>query len=599
MAYPGGGGDAPAPTHTEAPAPTQTHTETSALLHSHDTATSSYTHDNHNHNHNHDHHHHNHHHHHHDQYDDDTTQPPTGAPANSVFRRQGDSQGGHESNSSRSSGAGVFARAASAVLLVGLMIYFLYIWNQAGNAIPGSPPSPFMSTGNSKVSQISSDGKGNVEDRVNAILSSTPLIDGHNDLAIYIRFMYKNNITSPKFRSGFEHDGLPENVDLPRLRSGQSGGAFWSAFVGCPINASLDTSNANYASSVSATLEQIDLLTRLQAQYSRDFTPAISMVNDPSGRENMILRWHAMKSLFGPLSIEGLHQIPPTSPFSTLRLYYSLGVRMATLTWNCHNPFADASLVMNTWTSPPEVVNGIFRPNQGAVTTRGKQVLREMNRLGMIIDISHTSYWTQKAVLTNATDKSGRGITRAPVVFSHSSAYTLCPHPRNVRDDILDLVPASNSLVMVNFSPGFISCTPSNETDTTPPDTTANTNTDTNVNTKHPHFSLPTFYAPNNTLHQVARHILHIGNRIGFGHVGIGSDYDGMGETPPTGLEGVDKYPDLVAELLRLGLSDDDARKVVGGNLLRVWKDVDRVAEEMRREGVPMGVDEVYFDGLE
>ncbi|KAJ9657236.1 hypothetical protein H2198_004462 [Neophaeococcomyces mojaviensis] len=400
-----------------------------------------------------------------------------------------------------------------------------------------------------------------IKERVNAILTSTPLIDGHNDLAIFIRSQYKNNITSPKFGSEFENGSMPLNVDLPRLRAGKAGGAFWSSFVVCPVNASYDMTDVNYATAVSHTHEQIDLLRRLQAQYPRDFTTSTTI------RPEMLTQWHATRALFGPISIEGLHQVPPTAPMSTLRSYYTLGVRMATLTWNCHNPFADASLVFNSLTSPPIVVNSEFRPHEGAVTTRGRAVIREMNRLGMIIDISHTSYWTQRAVLTNST-------SRAPVVFSHSSAYTLCPHPRNVKDDILDLVKQTRSLVMVNFSPAFISCTsdPAAASDAK--------------------FSIPKFFPQNSTLHQVARHITYIGARIGYDHVGIGSDFDGMGTETPRGLDGVDKFPDLVAELLRMGVSDTDARKIVGGNILRVWGDVDEMAARMKAQGVEPGVDD-------
>lgn len=141
-----------------------------------------------------------------------------------------------------------------------------------------------------------------------------------------------------------------------------------------------------------------------------------------------------------------------------------------------------------------------------------------------------------------------------------------------MRDDILDLVKETNSLVMVNFSPDFISCVPDENAD---PDAD---------------FSLPKPYETNNTLHQVARHIAYIGQRIGWDHVGIGSDYDGMANTP-RGLDGVDKYPDLVAELLRMGVGDEDAKRIVGGNILRVWKDVDEVAAKMVAEGVLPGLD--------
>lgn len=472
--------------------------------------------------------------------------------------------------------------ALATVVIFGIFIfYFSSIWNQARTSIPGQDQWS-LSTTNVDAATLPYDNPSSIEDRVSAILTSTPLIDGHNDLAIFIREYYKNNITSHDFKSSFANGSMPLNVDLARLRSGQAGGAFWSAFVLCPQNASYDMSNANYASATSDTLEQIDLLRRLQAQYPRDFTPAVSTPLDPSGREHMILQWHASRSFFGPISIEGLHQVPPSSPFSTLRLYHALGVRMATLTWNCHNPFADASLLWNSWNSPITVVNGISRPDEGAVTNRGKKVLKEMNRLGMIIDLSHTSYWTQKAVLS--TDDDGNRLSRAPVVFSHSSAYSICPHPRNVQDDILDLVARANGLVMVNFSPGFISCVGPSQSPTKSHD---------------PHFSLPEYYDKNNTLHQVARHITYIGDRIGYDYVGIGSDFDGMGPEHPRGLDGVDKYPDLVAELLKMGVSDADAKKVVGGNLLRVWKDVDEVAAKMAAEGVEAEVDHVVPYGEE
>lgn len=476
------------------------------------------------------------------------------------------------------------SRVFSGIVATGVafLILYIFILGLGHNAVTNPRPwpgSPALAIDPTSVEGFSS---RTVYDRVRAILDSTPLIDGHNDLAIFIRLYYGNNITSPKFRSKFENGSMAENVDLERLRSGRVGGAFWSAFVGCPKNASYDMSDANYAAANSATLEQIDLLRRLQAQYPRDFTPSISTPMDISGRENMLLQWHATRSLFGPLSIEGLHQVPPTTPFAALRLYHALGVRMATLTWNCHNPFADASLISNDWFTPPTVVNGISRPEEGAITTRGRQVLQEMNRLGIIIDLSHTSYWTQKAALS--VDENGKRLSRAPPLFSHSSAYTLCPHPRNVRDDILDLVPKAKSLVMVNFSPGFISCTASS---------LSSSSSASSVSSREPHFSLPDPYETNNTLHQVARHIVYIGNRIGYDHVGLGADFDGMGPEHPRGLDGVDKFPDLVAELLRMGVSDADAKKVVGGNLLRLWKDVDDVAVAMAKEDIEPAVDDV------
>lgn len=163
-------------------------------------------------------------------------------------------------------------------------------------------------------------------------------------------------------------------------------------------------------------------------------------------------------------------------------------------------------------------------------------------------------------VLGGSKDWEG---SAAPIMYSHSSAYALCPHPRNVPDDILQLVKKKNSVVMVNFSPDFVSCV---------------------ANSSNPS-GMPDFYPKNSTLAHVVEHIVHIGNLIGYDHVGLGSDFDGIPNTPE-GLDDVSKYPDLVAEMLRQGVSDVNAGKVVGGNILRVWKDVDAVALEMQRAGV-------------
>lgn len=182
-----------------------------------------------------------------------------------------------------------------------------------------------------------------------------------------------------------------------------------------------------------------------------------------------------------------------------------------------------------------------------------------MNRIGLLVDLSHMSKDTMIDVLGGRPGKFNGSV--APVIFSHSSAYALCPHPRNVPDDVLELVKRTNSVVMVNFSPNFISCIPSNQST-----------------------GLPELFKPNATLHQAARHIIYIGDKIGYDHVGIGTDYDGIEETPK-GLENVSKFPDLVAELLRLGVSDEDTTKILGKNVLRVWKDADEVAEKLQKSG--------------
>ena len=187
-------------------------------------------------------------------------------------------------------------------------------------------------------------------------------------------------------------------------------------------------------------------------------------------------------------------------------------------------------------------------------------MITEMNRLGMLVDLSHVSKDTMLDALGARPEKGSGSI--APVIFSHSSAYALCPHPRNVQDDVLQMVKKTNSIVMVNFSPDFISCLPSDSKT-----------------------GLPDSYPPNATLHQVARHVTYIGDLIGYDHVGLGSDFDGI-FTTPKGLDDVSKYPDLVAELLRMGVSDANAAKVVGLNILRVWGEAEKQATLMQRNGV-------------
>jgi membrane dipeptidase len=261
--------------------------------------------------------------------------------------------------------------------------------------------------------------------------------------------------------------------------------------------------------------------------------------------------------LISPLGIEGLHQIG-NSP-SNLRAYHALGVRYATLTHNCGNRYADAALWENPLRKAPAVHKG--------VSPAGHELVGEMNRLGMIVDLSHTSVDTMLDVLGGNPDKwTG---SRAPVIFSHSSAFAVCPHPRNVPDHVLQLVKKTGSVVMVNFSPDFVSCKESGRED-----------------------GLPDFDEEKATLEHVVDHIVYIGELIGYEHVGLGSDFDGIPSTPK-GLDDVSKFPDLVAELLRRGVSDGDAGKVVGGNVLRVWGAVDEVAKRLQKEGAPVLEDDL------
>ncbi|KAK8857126.1 membrane dipeptidase [Apiospora arundinis] len=383
-----------------------------------------------------------------------------------------------------------------------------------------------------------------IEARVRKILTSTPLIDGHDDFPLLVRYMYDNHIYSPNFTKPFAETGLPMHVDLPRLRAGLNGGAFWSVYAPCPANGT-DYSEANYLPIVQFTLQQIDMMTRLTAAYPRDFS-SLPDISSRAARQ-------AFKDgkLISPLGVEGLHQIG--NSVATLRRFHALGVRYATLTHNCGNVFADAAV----WEYPEF---GKAPPVHGGVSALGQDLVKEMNRLGMLVDLSHVSVDTMRDVLGGRPDKWAG--SAAPVMFSHSSAYALCPHPRNVPDDVLRLVQATNSIVMVNFAPDFISCVDEGNA-----------------------IGIPTHYPPNSTLAQVANHITYIGDLIGYDHVGLGSDFDGIMSTPE-GLPDVSAYPDLVAELLRRGVSDKDAAKIAGGNVLRVWADAEAVAERMQSEGV-------------
>jgi membrane dipeptidase len=320
-----------------------------------------------------------------------------------------------------------------------------------------------------------------------------------------------------------------------------------------------DYSDEAYSAIVRATLQQLDTYGRLHDLYPEVFTPAESA-------DGAYKAWKEDGRLISPIGIEGLHQIG-NSP-ATLRLYYTLGARYVTLTWNCHNIYADAAV-----TRDPET--GKFGPSKpfwgGISSKKGRDMIYEMNRLGMLVDLSHVSKDTMVDVLVGDNDKksSWKGSV-APPIFSHSSVWALCPHPRNVPDDVLHMVKKRNSVVMINFSADFISCRAAGD----------------------PSKELPIYEPENATLAQVVKHIMYIGQLIGYDYVGLGSDFDGI-DVAPKGLEDVSKFPDLVAELLKQGVSDEDVIKVIGGNVLRVWREADAVAGMLKLVLKPLE-DEVH-----
>lgn len=224
------------------------------------------------------------------------------------------------------------------------------------------------------------------------------------------------------------------------------------------------------------------------------------------------------------LGVEGLHQIANSA--SVLRLYHTLGVRYATLTHECHNAFADSA-------TPPV-------PQHHGLSPAGRALVHEMNRMGMLVDLAHVSHETMRDALAE---------TRAPVIFSHSSAFALCHHERNVPDDVLDLVRLNAGVVMVSFYPEYTRCADPGQAD----------------------------------IADVADHIQYIGHRIGYQHVGLGSDFDGM-PTGVRGLEDVSHYPDLIRILLERGVSVKELAGVIGGNVLRALGAAEDVAASMAKE---------------
>ncbi|KAF3929097.1 hypothetical protein ABW20_dc0107009 [Dactylellina cionopaga] len=364
-----------------------------------------------------------------------------------------------------------------------------------------------------------------LDERVDRILDSAPLIDSHIDLPVITRAVFQNHIYADNFSAPFKDGGIYGHIDIPRLKTGKIGGVFWSVFTRCP-ETSLDPDekfgDEVYYESIHDTIQQIDVMKRLVRAYPDHFGWAKT-----ANEFEAIFKKSGGKKIASVLGIEGLHQIG-NSP-AAIRLFYEVGVRYITLTHNCNNLYADGALV------PAPHWNGL-NPKLGP------KIIQEFNRLGMIVDLSHVSAATMRDVLA---------ITQAPVIFSHSSAYALTNHPRNVPDDVLELVRKNNGVVQINFAPEFV------------------TQTGDGIA----------------SLEDVADHVVYIGERAGWDHVGFGSDFDGI-ETVPEGLEDVSRYPLLIKELLRRGVTDEDVKKVAGGNVLRVWRDVENVASTLQNDGV-------------
>jgi membrane dipeptidase len=375
-----------------------------------------------------------------------------------------------------------------------------------------------------------------------ALLRSTPLIDGHNDLPWEIRRAKDHpfDVAAYDLRKP-----APKHTDLARMQTGELGAQFWSIYIDGEMK------DSGYAR---VQLEQFDIARRMIARYPDRLAPALTA--DDIERA---FKRHRVGSLLG---MEGGHAIE--NSLGVLRSYYALGARYMTLTHNVTLDWADAAL---------------DSARHGGLTEFGKEVVREMNRLGMLVDLSHVSPATMSDVLD---------VAEAPVIFSHSSARALVDHPRNVPDSILARLPKNGGVVMVTFVPSFVSTefkdweagadSTSRALRQSVPDTADARRQWEEWKGAHP--------PPAATLAQVADHIEHVRKVAGVDHVGIGSDFDGVDYTP-VGLEDVSKFPDLFAELIRRGWSDGDLRKLAGQNLLRALRQAEATAARLQREREP------------
>jgi membrane dipeptidase len=397
--------------------------------------------------------------------------------------------------------------------------------------------------------------------RVNRVLAQTPLIDGHNDLALQIRECFVG-LENVDLRADTAHLPKPTNAaadcewaplmtDIPRLHAGRVGGQFWSVWVPPELPG---------PAAVKMTLEQIDLVRAMVARYPNDLQMAYTAAD--------IVDIHKAGRIASLIGIEGGHQIDNSLP--TLRQMYELGARYMTLTHTLNNDWADSAT---------------DNPRHHGLTSFGRVVVHEMNRLGMLVDLSHVSPETMKAALAG---------TVSPVIFSHSGARALDDHPRDVPDDVLRLVQQNRGIVMVNFYPGYVSSDRAHwDADRAAEQARFNSRPYDGLYIGQPERANAAMAewekahpAPVVTIAMVADHIDHIRQVAGVDCVGLGSDFDGIPVTP-LGLDGVDKYPALLAELARRGWSDGDLAKLAGGNLLRVMRHAETVAKRLQKTERP------------
>ena len=395
--------------------------------------------------------------------------------------------------------------------------------------------------------------------RVDRVLTQTPLIDGHNDLAWKIRERFGNvygvdlSVSTANLPLKSENSATPPSLmtDIPRLRKGHVGGQFWSVWIPPTVTG---------PAAVKMTLEQIDIVRTMVARYPKDLQMAYSADD--------ILSAHKDGRIASLIGIEGGHQIDDSLP--VLRQMYVLGARYMTLTHTRDNDWADSAT---------------DAPRHHGLTPFGRAVVHEMNRLGMLVDLSHVSPDTMRDALRT---------TMAPVIFSHSGARALNDHPRDVPDDVLKMVARNDGIVMATFATPYVSAAYNRwSADRAAEQTRFNSPPYAGIYIGQPDRAKAAMAVwehqhpkPVVTLAMVADHIEHIRHVAGIDCVGIGSDFDGIPDTPK-GLEGVDKYPALFEELARRGWSDEGLTKLAGGNMLRVMREAATVAKRLQATEPP------------
>ncbi|MEW2046387.1 dipeptidase [Streptomyces sp. NPDC005476] len=378
-------------------------------------------------------------------------------------------------------------------------------------------------------------------DAARELLREFPVADGHNDLPWALREQVRYDLDARDIATD-QHAHL--HTDIPRLRAGGVGAQYWSVYV-----------RADLPDAVPATLEQIDCVRRLIARHPRDLRAALTAADMEAARAE-----GRIASLMGA---EGGHSI--ANSLGTLRGLYALGVRYMTLTHNDNVDWADSATDV---------------PRAGGLSSFGREVVREMNREGMLVDLSHVAATTMRDALD---------ATAAPVIFSHSSARAVCDHPRNIPDDVLERLPANGGMAMVTFVPKFVL--------QAAVDWTAAADDNMRAHGFHHLATTPeamkvhrafeeTNPRPVATVATVADHLDHMREVAGIDHLGIGGDYDGTAFTPD-GLDDVSGYPRLIAELLDRGWSGPDLTKLTWRNAVRVLGAAEDVARDLRATRSP------------